>query len=95
MNYYDARLIRNRAIAGEPVNAETLAEANKYMSSANHAPVVVRARVILDTHIPYDRLCSCGARYGMHRVGDFGCPNPKWTCGNGQPQWSAAKWMEQ
>lgn len=36
---------------------------------------------------PMDAMCVCGTRYGEHRVNDFRCRNPKWSCGNGEPQW--------
>jgi hypothetical protein len=32
-------------------------------------------------------LCYCGKRRGQHRYMDECCPNPRWECGNGQPQW--------
>jgi hypothetical protein len=34
-------------------------------------------------------LCHCGQRRGLHRYGDECCPNPRWKCGNGEPQWWA------
>lgn len=36
---------------------------------------------------PMSALCECGLHYGMHRVNDYCCPNPRWYPGNGQPQW--------
>lgn len=88
MNYYDAKQIRDRAIAGEPVNAQSLASANEYMGRSKHAPVVARPRPMqFAANVPYDALCECGQRYGMHRVKDYACPNQQWRPGNGQAQW--------
>lgn len=39
-----------------------------------------------------DTLCTCGLRYGMHRVKDYACPNQNWRLGNGQPQWLSRNW---
>lgn len=36
---------------------------------------------------PMDAMCVCGTRYGEHRVNTLQCRNPKWSCGNGEPQW--------
>ncbi len=40
-----------------------------------------------------DEPCVCGLRYGMHRVGDYACPNQKWRPGNGKLQWMLEKWV--
>ena len=40
---------------------------------------------------PMSALCLCGQRYGMHRVGNYLCPNPAWKPGNGQAQWLVGK----
>lgn len=40
---------------------------------------------------PMSALCLCGRRYGMHRVGNYLCPNPEWKPGNGQAQWLTCK----
>lgn len=37
--------------------------------------------------VDFRPLCACGARLGLHRFPDDACPNPRWRCGNGQPQW--------
>lgn len=29
----------------------------------------------------------CGKTIGKHRYGTDQCPNPRWTPGNGEPQW--------
>lgn len=49
-----------------------------------------RAMSARDFH-PFDEACYCGKHRGMHRYGDECCPNPKWKCGNGEPQWWAGR----
>lgn len=38
---------------------------------------------------PMEALCTCGLRFGQHRVKDYRCPNQAWRPGNGKPQWLA------
>lgn len=94
MNHYDAILIRERAVRGQPVSAQALAEANVFIENQRRGPgaparpaPVKPAAIRLPVVPPMAALCMCGARRGMHRVNDERCPNPQWRLGNGEAQW--------
>lgn len=92
MNYYDAQQIRLRHAQRQPVSPEALAEANAFIERTRKPGAPVKAHpplaIFHGSLAPgMDLLCQCGLRYGMHRVGDYACPNPKWRPGNGEPQW--------
>lgn len=53
------------------------------IATAIHAPIKPFATM-------HGLICKCGVRLGLHRFGDDRCPNPKWQCGSGRPQWMPA-----
>jgi hypothetical protein len=85
VNHYDAREIIRRHNSGLPIRYGSVAEAEAYLTGK---PVVPPPAVMPgQVKPPMSARCVCGQRYGMHRVFDFACMNPKWRPGNGQAQW--------
>lgn len=41
---------------------------------------------------PMDALCTCGLRYGQHKVNTLQCMNPKWAGEHGS-QWLERTWV--
>ncbi len=93
MNYYDAQEIMRRHEQGQPVGYASVDEAKAFIqgrqSVLKQPPIQLTASVAP----PMSAFCICGARYGMHRVGDFACMSQKWVPGNGEPQWLAVKFQ--
>lgn len=89
MTYPEAMAIRMRQLQRQPVDADDAAEALRVIQASRgqvHAPASQRVWPAQVAHASPDA-CECGGRLGQHRFGDEACPNPKWRCGNGQPQW--------
>lgn len=64
------------------------------VSTKAYHPQRMQPRTLMAPAHPMDAPCTCGRRYGMHRVNDYACPNPGWKPGNGQEQWMADQTFE-
>jgi hypothetical protein len=98
MNYYDAQEIVRLHGQGKPINYGSVEEARAFLDGMSTPRTGHRGTVIRPAAPPavmafpptMDTRCTCGLRYGQHRVNDYRCPNQEWKPGNGKAQWLTA-----